>query len=277
MFTTLIDVNDLHNHITDSDWVLVDCRFGMADTDAGQQEYEASHIPGAVYAHLDDDLSNPPATDNGRHPLPAPNVLKERFGYLGITTGRQVVAYDNANGAYAARLWWMLRYMGHETVAVLDGGWATWQAAGFSVVSGVEQQTAVSFIGTPRKEWLVLADDVASVPLLVDSRAAPRYRGGVEPLDPVAGHIPGAKNYFYQRNWGENGRYLPATQIQAQLSQILGETDPEGAVFYCGSGVTACVNLLAMAHAGLGNGRLYAGSWSDWITDPTHPIATGNS
>jgi len=170
----------------------------------------------------------------------------------------------------------MLRYMGHEAVAVLDGGWAAWKEAGFSVSSGEERQTAVSFTGESRQEWLVIRADVASVPMLIDSRAEPRYRGAVEPLDPVAGHIPGARNYFYQRNWGKNGRYLPAQQIQTQLKELLGETNPEEAVFYCGSGVTACVNLLALAHAGMGNGRLYAGSWSDWITNPTSPIATGN-
>ena len=275
MFKTLIDVHDLHNHLADPDWVVVDCRFGMADTEAGRRDYEASHIPGAVYAHLDEDLSNPPVTDNGRHPLPAPEILRERFGRMGIATGKQVVAYDNANGAYAARLWWLLRYMGHEAVAVLDGGWAAWEAAAFSVTSGVEGQTAVSFIGQPRQEWLVTVSTVPSVPLLIDSRMAPRYRGEVEPLDPVAGHIPGAQNYFYQLNWDENGRYLPPAHIKTQLTNLLGDAAPEEAVFYCGSGVTACVNLLAMAHAGMGNGRLYAGSWSDWITDPTRPIATG--
>jgi thiosulfate/3-mercaptopyruvate sulfurtransferase len=275
MFTTLIDATELHNHRDDADWVVVDCRFGMADTEAGRRDYEASHIPGAVYAHLDDDLSNPPVTDNGRHPLPAPEILRERFGRMGIAAGKQVVAYDNANGAYAARLWWLLRYMGHEAVAVLDGGWAAWQAAAFPVKHGVEGKTAVSFIGQPRQEWLVTVADVPSVPLLIDSRMAPRYRGEVEPLDPVAGHIPGAQNYFYQLNWDENGRYLPPAHIQTQLTNLLGDTAPEEAVFYCGSGVTACVNLLAMAHAGMGNGRLYAGSWSDWITDPTRPIATG--
>jgi len=276
MFTTLIDVTDLHDHVADSDWIIIDCRFGMADTDAGRHDYEASHIPGAVYAHLDDDLSNPLVTDNGRHPLPAPEVLRECFGRLGIGAGKQVVAYDNVNGAYAARLWWMLRYMGHVAVAVLDGGWAAWQEAGFSVSRGEERQTTVSFTGESRQEWLVVMADVASVSMLIDSRAEPRYRGAVEPLDPVAGHIPGARNYFYQRNWGKNGRYLPAQQIQTQLKELLGETNPEEAVFYCGSGVTACVNLLALAHAGMGNGRLYAGSWSDWITNPTSPIATGN-
>jgi thiosulfate/3-mercaptopyruvate sulfurtransferase len=277
MFTTLIDAPDLHDNIADPAWIIVDCRFVMADTAAGRNEYQASHIPGAIYAHLDEDLSNPPATDNGRHPLPAPAVLRERFGQMGIDGSKQVVAYDNANGAYAARLWWLLRYMGHDAVAVLDGGWAAWQAAGFSVSSGVEEQTAVPFKGNPRTEWLVTADAVPSAQLLVDSRAAPRYRGEVEPLDPVAGHIPGAKNYFYQRNWDDNGRYLSATAIKAQLREVLGETRAEEAVFYCGSGVTACVNLLALASAEMGNGRLYAGSWSDWCSDPARPIAVSQA
>lgn len=276
MFTTLIDANTLANHVSNPDWVVVDCRFDLADTDAGRRAYEMAHIPGAVYAHLDDDLSNPPVTDNGRHPLPAPDVLRARFGRLGITDGKQVVAYDSANGAIASRLWWLLRYMGHEAVAVLDGGWGAWQAAGLLEKRGMEKKTAVSFIGEPRSEWLVTVAEVASVSLLVDSRQAARYRGEVEPIDPIAGHIPGAQNYFFQTNWGENGRYLLPEQLHEQFVRVLGGTKPEDAVFYCGSGVTACVNLLALAHAGMENGRLYAGSWSEWCSDPSRPVATGN-
>jgi thiosulfate/3-mercaptopyruvate sulfurtransferase len=276
MFTTLIDDQTVFKHLDDPNWVIVDCRFDFADTDAGRLAYETGHIPGAVYAHLDNDLSNPPITDNGRHPLPPADVLRDRFGRLGITDGKQVVAYDSANGGIASRLWWLLRYMGHESVAVLDGGWAAWQTANFPIKGGVEKQTAVLFTGEPHTHWLVLANDVLSVPLLIDSRAAPRYRGEVEPLDPVAGHIPGACNYFYQRNWGENGRYLPPKQLSDQLSAVIGDVNPDDVVFYCGSGVTACVNLLALAHSGLGNGRLYAGSWSDWCRDSTKPIALGN-
>jgi thiosulfate/3-mercaptopyruvate sulfurtransferase len=252
--------------------VIIDCRFQLNDTELGRRAYAAGHIPGAVYAHLDELLSNPPVTDNGRHPLPPPDVLIERFGRLGIDHSKQVVAYDDKNGMVAARLWWLLRYMGHEAVAVLDGGWAAWQDANLPQQDGAETNAPAQFSGTARSEWVVVADAVPAVARLVDSRSPERYRGEVEPIDPIAGHIPGAVNYFYQQSWSENGRYLSPAQIRQQLQDILGDTDPDTAVFYCGSGVTACVNLLALKIAGLGNGRLYAGSWSDWITDPTRPI-----
>lgn len=276
MFTTLIDVETLYAHLQDKDWVVVDCRFSLTDTEAGRRAYLAGHVPGAVYAHLDEDLSNPPATDNGRHPLPPPEILRARFGQMGIGNGTQVVAYDDMNGGIASRLWWMLRYMGHEAVAVLDGGWQAWAAADLSQEAGkVRNETAV-FHGEPRREWLVTMDEVPSLPLLVDSRDPARYRGEFETLDPQAGHIPGAVNFFFERNWGEDGRYLPADQIRAQLQGLLGDTPLSQATFHCGSGVTACVNLLAMAHVGLGNGRLYVGAWSEWSRTPGKPVATGD-
>lgn len=271
MFTTLIDVENLAAHLADPDWVIVDCRFRLDDTEFGRREYEVGHIPGAVYAHLDEVLSNPPVTDNGRHPLPPAEILIERMGQLGIDSSKQVVAYDDKNGMVASRLWWMLRYLGHEAVAVLDGGWPAWLEAEQPQRSGIEENEPRPFSGEPRAEWLVLAVDVPDVALLVDSRGAERYSGEVETIDPVAGHIPGAVNYFYEQNWSENGRYLSPEQIRHQLQAVLGETNPNKAVFYCGSGVSACVNLLALKHAGLGNGRLYAGSWSDWVTDPARP------
>jgi thiosulfate/3-mercaptopyruvate sulfurtransferase len=238
----------------------------------GRNAYHTAHIPGAVYAHLDEVLSNPPTTDNGRHPLPAPEIMAARFSRLGIDDGTQVVAYDDKNGMVASRLWWMLRYMGHTAVAVLDGGWPAWQAAGLPERAGQEQNEPAQFTGSPRTEWLVLADEVPALPLLVDSRSPERYRGEEEPIDPIAGHIPGAVNYFYQQNWSEDGRYLPAHQIRQQMEAVLDGNPASETAFHCGSGVSACVNLLALAHAGLGNGRLYAGSWSDWISDPARPI-----
>lgn len=276
MYTTLLDSNTLLAHLSDPNWVVIDCRFSLADVNAGQTAYEAGHIPGALYAHLDNDLSSQPMTDNGRHPLPDPETLRARFGLWGISSNTQVVTYDDANGAIASRLWWMLRYMGHDASAVLNGGWAAWQAASLPESKGVERKPATSFFGEPRRDWLVLSADVPNVPLIIDSRGEARYQGVDEPIDPVAGHIPGAKNFFFQRNWDENGRFLPAAQIRSQIEELLGEISPDEAVFYCGSGVTACVNLLALAYAGLGNGRLYAGSWSDWITDPNRPIAVGH-
>ena len=275
MYTTLIDSQSLSRHLDDPEWVIVDCRFDLADTAAAGRAYEQSHIPGAVYAHLDEDLSGPPLTDKGRHPLPSPAAMTAVFGRLGIDGDKQVVVYDDANGAYAARLWWMLRYMGHPAVAVLDGGWAAWQEAGLPTDSGVETNPKTLFTGGPHSEWLVRIEEVPQQRLLVDSRAPARYRGETEPLDPQAGHIPGAVNYWYEQNWGEDGRYLPPEQLRPQLQELLGEAPPELVTFYCGSGVSACANLLALAHAGLGPGRLYVGSWSEWSRDPDREVATG--
>jgi thiosulfate/3-mercaptopyruvate sulfurtransferase len=277
MATTLIDVQTVADHLQQPDWVIVDCRFNLANTAAGEAAYRQSHIPGAVYAHLDRDLSGPPVTDKGRHPLPTPAALTLLFGRLGIDEKKQVIAYDNNNGMAAARLWWLLRYMGHPAVAVLDGGWPAWQEAGFPTRSGVEPAEKTLFTGAPRSEWVVGLAEVPDLPLVVDSREPARYRGEMEPIDPRAGHIPGAVSYYYQQNIDQNGRFLPAGQIRRQLEAVLGDTQPAEATFYCGSGVSACINLLAMAHAGLGNGRLYAGSWSEWSNDPERPIATGES
>ncbi len=274
MLTTLVDVPALSQHIEDANWILVDCRFSLADTSAGRRAYEQAHIPGAVYAHLDHDLSSAPVTDNGRHPLPTPAALTQLFGRLGIDHRKQVVVYDDANGMVASRLWWMLRYMGHEAVAVLAGGWQAWLTAALPTIGGEELNSTAVFTGSPRSGWLVQVDEVETVPLLVDSRAPARYRGEMEPIDNQAGHIPDAQNYFYQNNWSADGRYLSPSQLQTQFAELLGDTPAAEAVFYCGSGVSACANLLALAHAGLGNGRLYVGSWSEWSHDGKRPIAT---
>lgn len=276
MYTTLIGPETLADNLADPGWVIVDCRFQLADTEAGRRDYLTGHIPGAVYAHLDEELSGPPTTDNGRHPLPPPDALNALFGELGIDHDSQVVAYDDSNGAIAARLWWMLRFMGHTAVAVLDGGWSAWLNADLPVRSGVELNARTSFAGAPRREWLIVVGDVETQPLLIDSRDGARYRGEMEPIDARAGHIPGAVNYFYQENWGGDGRFLAPSVLRSQLEAVLDGRDPEEAVFYCGSGVTACANLLALAHAGMGNGRLYVGSWSEWSSDLQRPIATGS-
>jgi thiosulfate/3-mercaptopyruvate sulfurtransferase len=246
----------------------------LDDPAAGEQAYQESHLPGAVYAHLDRDLSSEPVTDSGRHPLPSPAALTRLFGRLGIEQGIQVVAYDDGNGMIASRLWWMLRYMGHEAAAVLDGGWQAWKAAGFPVRGGVEANAQALFTGEPRTEWLVQIGQVTTVPLLIDSRDPARYRGEYETLDPKAGHIPGAVNYHYGLNWEKDGRHLPPQQLRQQFEKLLGETPAEEAVFYCGSGVSACANLLALSHAGLPPARLYVGSWSEWSRTPGLPIET---
>lgn len=275
IYDTLISPATLNDSLHRPDWVVVDCRFRLLEPAAAYRDYLVSHIPRALYTHLNDDLSNPPTTDRGRHPLPPPEHLIALFSRLGIDATKQVVVYDDANGAYAARLWWMLRYMGHEAVAVLEGGWPAWIAAGFPTTSGVEQQTETQFIGTPRREWLVTLQEVPDQALLVDSRDPARYRGEIETIDPVAGHIPGAVNYHFSRNVDQNGRFLAPEVVRTQIETVLGETRPQQAVFYCGSGVTACMNLLALKHAGLPDGKLYVGSWSEWCADPYRPIATG--
>ncbi|MCA9937069.1 MAG: sulfurtransferase [Anaerolineales bacterium] len=264
MYRSIIDAADLLPHVGDADWIIVDCRYTLADVDAGIRAYETGHIPTATYAHLDHDLCGPPFTDQGRHPLPSPAAMSRLFCRLGINKEKQVVVYDDVGGAYAARLWWMLRYMGHTAVAVLNGGWQAWVAAAYPTRGGVETHPRALFIGATNHDWLIEMDDVPTAALLVDSRDPPRYRGEIEPIDPVAGHIPGAVNHPYAQNLDANGRFLPAAQIRAQLEQLLGEIPPAEAVYYCGSGVTACLNLVAQEYAGMEPGKLYVGSWSEW-------------
>ena len=275
MFKTLIDAETVANHLDDPNWIIVDCRFNFGDTAVGQQMYEAGHIPGAVYAHMDDDLSGPPVTDHGRHPLPTAKQMAQLFSRLGIHEMCQVVAYDDSGGMLAARLWWMLRYIGHTTVAVLDGGWQAWQETFLPTVSGIEENNIAQFIGRPQTKWLVTLDEVPGQQLLIDSRGAARYRGEVEPIDAKPGHIPGALNLPFERHLA-NGRFRPAEEMKAELTAVLGRKSGKEATFYCGSGVSACINLLALAHAGMGDGRLYVGSWSEWSSDSERPIAVGS-
>ncbi len=263
-FTTLIDSTTLANNLSDPNWVIIDCRFDLSDYELGERQYAEAHIPGAVYAHLDRHMSGPPVTDKGRHPLPTPEKLRDVFGRFGITPQTQVVAYDSKFGAYASRLWWMLRYMGHEAVAVLDGGWGDWSAGDHPTAAGVESNAAVDFVGEPNREMLVQMNEVKAQPLLVDSRGARRYAGETEPIDPVAGHIPGAVNRHFVLNLDEAQKMLPADQLKTQFFALLDNVSPAEATFYCGSGVSACVNLLAMTHAGLPTAKLYVGSWSEW-------------
>lgn len=277
MNSALIDTHDLLDHLGETGWVIVDCRFNLDETEAGRRAYREGHIPGAVYAHLDDDLSGAPVTDAGRHPLPTPEQLNERFRRMGIDHDSQVVAYDGAGGMIAARLWWMLRYMGHDGAAVLNGGWQAWEAAGYPVVTGDERNEMGDFSGEPRREWLVRLDEVTRQPLLVDSRAPERYRGEVEKRDPRAGHIPGAVPYHFARNLDEDGAFLPRAKVRQQLLNLMGSREPASTTFYCGSGVSACVNLLALEYAGLPAGKLYVGSWSEWSADPDRPAATGDA
>ncbi len=288
-YTTILSAAELAAHLHDPNLVIVDCRFDLLDTAAGERRYRESHIPGAVYAHLARDLSGPRAAtgEGGRHPLPTPAELTRTFGGWGIGgaapgRGVQVVAYDDQSGHYAARLWWLLRFMGHEAVAVLDGGWPAWVAAGLPVEAGDGDGIGEDvpperlYEGGPRLDRPATAEEAVAAPLLVDGRAPERYRGEVEPLDPVAGHIPGATNRPYTANWDADGRWRAPEALLAEFLDLLGDTPPESAVFYCGSGVSACVNLLAMVRAGLPEGRLYVGSWSEW-SRLGRPVARGQS
>lgn len=255
--------------------VVVDCRFDLAAPEAGRLAYLEAHVPGASYAHLDHDLSGPPVTDHGRHPLPSAERLRALFGALGIDAARQVVVYDDAGGMFAARLWWMLRYMGHDAVRVLDGGWQAWVNAGGATASGDERPPVRRFEGHPRRERLVTLDEVPTVAQLVDARAAPRYRGEVEPLDKHPGHIPGALNHCWQGNLGADGRLAAAEVLRRQWQASLGVLPDAKTVHYCGSGVSACHNILAQVAAGLPEPRLYCGSWSEWSRDSGRPRAIG--
>lgn len=278
--TTLVTPAILAAQLDHPGWVVIDCRFSLADPAAGERAYREGHIPGARYAHLDRDLAAPVTPASGRHPLPAPEWLAVELGVWGVAADSQVVAYDDAGGAFAARLWWLLRWLGHAAVAVLDGGLPRWRREGRPVSDALPSVTAVTF--TPRVA-LVEAVGVeqlqrelaAGRSLVLDARAPVRFRGEVEPLDPVAGHVPGARNRPLQENLDGQACFLAADELRHQFHQLLGGTRPEQVVHMCGSGVTACHNLLAMEYAGLPGSRLYAGSWSEWIRDPARPVARG--
>ena len=279
MYKTLIDPSTLSTHLHDPNWVVIDCRFDLANPEKGEEWYREAHIPGARYAHLDRHLSGPKTGTNGRHPLPDAETLCRTFAALGISNGMQVVAYDADSSMYAARLWWMLRWMGHDAVAVLDGGLARWQREGHPVRGGVESSTVGHFKGAPRPGWRLTVDEVAGLVgdrsrLLVDSRTPERYRGIGETLDKVGGHIPGAANYFFQQNLAADKTFKDPDDLKTQWTPVLEGRDPKDVVVYCGSGVTACHNLLALEHAGVHGVKIFPGSWSEWSADPSRPVAT---
>lgn len=280
-YTTLIGAEALYAHLSEPTWAILDCRFRLTDPDTGRTLYEAAHIPGALYADLNRDLAGPPGGEAGRHPLPELDIFRRTVGNWGIEEGVQVVCYDDAGGSLAARLWWMLRYLGHARVAVLDGGWQAWLAQGYLTVSGTEQRTPTTFQGEPHPEMLASLEEVVALSAggqgarLVDSRDARRYRGEIEPLDPVAGHIPGARNRPFSQNLAEDGTLRPPEALRAEWDALLGEQPPSDLILYCGSGVTACHNLLALEQAGRSGARLFVPSWSGWSADPTRPVETG--
>ncbi len=266
----------LNGRLSDPDWVIVDCQYDLADKNAGYESYLAGHIPGAVYAGLHKDLSgSQPVTDCGRHPVPSTEELEEKFSAMGIENRSQVVVYDRSGGAYAARLWWLLHYAGHERAAVLDGGLDAWMQAGYELDAKQPQAVAGNFRAVVNTGRLVRVHEVPTIARLIDSRAPTRYRGETEPLDRVGGHIPGALNRYWKDNLDEQGKFLPPDNLRPALGGIYGDAQPEDVTFYCGSGVTACHNLLAAVHAGYPLPRLYAGSWSEWCSDPGRPVAVG--
>ncbi|HEY4218678.1 MAG TPA: sulfurtransferase [Gemmatimonadaceae bacterium] len=281
-FTTLISTAELADETANPSWVVVDCRFDLANVDWGHREYLARHIPRAVYAHLDADLSGAKTGTNGRHPLPDADALRHTLSRFGVARDTQVVAYDEGSGMYAARLWWLLRWMGHDAVAVLDGGFAKWTAEDRPTITGEEVNARREFSGEPRAEMTVDAARVESLRSdgawrLVDARAPERFRGDVEPIDRVGGHIPGAVNRFFKSNLNEAGVFRSPSELRQQLSDLAAGVTPDHIVNSCGSGVTACHNLLALEHAGMGGAKLYPGSWSEWSSDPNRPVGRGDT
>jgi thiosulfate/3-mercaptopyruvate sulfurtransferase len=267
------------DHLGDASWAIVDCRFDLQNPAAGEQQYREGHIPGAVYAHLDRDLAGPKTGTNGRHPLPSSEQLAATLGSWGIRPGVQVVAYDQHNGMFAARLWWLLRASGHEAVAVLDGGLAAWQREERPLKAGEEHRKATTYPGRLGRERWLDADQVAALlgdktHVLVDARSPERYQGLVEPIDKQPGHIPGARNHYYGDNLNAEGRFRDPAELRALFADVA-EESAEGIVAYCGSGVTACHNLLALEIAGRPGARLYPGSWSEWSADPKRPVEKG--
>jgi thiosulfate/3-mercaptopyruvate sulfurtransferase len=280
MYTTLISTADLAARLGAPGIVVVDLRHDLGQPDAwGEAQYRSGHVPGAVFAHLDRDLSAPKTGGNGRHPLPSPAVCAALFGRLGIGAATQVVAYDQGSGAYASRLWWMLRWLGHDAAAVLDGGFDRWTREGRSVTAEVPVPRPATFTARPGAIPVDAAEVASAIGggsmLLIDARAPERFRGEVEPLDPVAGHIPGAVNRPFLRNLGPEGTFKPAAALRTEFDTLLGGKPPATVVHQCGSGVTACHNALAMEIAGLPGARLYPGSWSEWCADPARPVARG--
>ena len=274
--TTLVDGATLAAYLGDPAWVVVDCRHDLADPAAGEAAYARGHIPGAVFLHLDRDLSSAKNGRNGRHPLPDIATLAAALGRAGIGPGVQVVAYDDCGGMMAGRLWWLLRWLGHEAVALLDGGLSAWTAAGGALSTVMPEPAARTFTPAPR-DWVLDADQVLAGlgrpdRVIVDARAPDRFRGENESIDPVGGHIPGARNRFFRDNLGPDGRFKPADQLRQEWTEALAGFAPEQVVHQCGSGVSACHNLLAMEIAGLPGARLYAGSWSEWCADPARPV-----
>jgi thiosulfate/3-mercaptopyruvate sulfurtransferase len=278
--TTLISTGELARHLADPEFVVVDCRHNLTDAGAGELAYRAAHLPGAHFLHLDRDLSGAKTGRNGRHPLPEIGTLAATLGRIGIDASKQVVAYDQNGGMWASRLWWLLHWLGHDRAAVLDGGVDKWLAEGRPLTAELPVARAARFV--PQSPGpTASADEILhhldnGMLTVLDARAPERYHGDMEPIDPVAGHIPGAINRPYAVNLTEQGTFKPAQALRHEFDAQLAGREPGSVVHQCGSGVTACHNVLAMAVAGLPGSRLYPGSWSEWVSDPSRPVARGS-
>jgi thiosulfate/3-mercaptopyruvate sulfurtransferase len=279
MTEALVSAAWLHAHLDDPDVRPIDVRWYLTERGRGRADYNEAHIPGAAFLDIDDDLAGPPERGPGRHPLPSPEAFAQAASHAGIGPNTHVVAYDASGGAYAARLWWLLRYFGHERVSLLDGGWQAWLAAGYPTESGEEQVPRAEFTPQPQPAMVVNAEQVDALrgmdgTLLIDARAAERYAGRIEPIDPRAGHIPGARNMPYANNTRPDGTWKSPAELRAQY-HALGADNAAQVACYCGSGVTAAHDIFALHLAGRDDALLYEGSWSDWSSDPARPAATG--
>ena len=278
-FNNLVNFQQLAQHLDQPDWLVFDCRFDLADVNRGQSLYRQSHVAGAFYAHLDHQLSSPITAHSGRHPLPDVDALVAWLASCGLSADKQVVVYDDSFGAMAARLWWLLKCLGHESVALLDGGWQAWQASGFALDADEPKPEPTRYQADFDWQYVVstqqVMDNLDSKDFaLVDVRTEERFRGISEPIDPVAGHIPGALNIPLSRNLDASGQFLPPDQLRELYAAVNASCPPQQQVYMCGSGVTACHSLLAMHVAGYAMPRVYAGSWSEWIRDPARLVAT---
>ncbi|MDH5229570.1 MAG: sulfurtransferase [Gammaproteobacteria bacterium] len=278
-YRTLISVSDLLAHISDENWLIFDCRFDLSNIDLGEQAYAENHIPGAYYAHLERDLSGEITGQSGRHPLPEVQAITQFLTQCGLNQLSQVVLYDGGGGVMASRLWWMLNWLGHENVAVLDGGFNAWQQASAPLSQEVPLAKSGNFQAHVNSELVLTAEQVSQALdqdyMLIDARAPERYSGEFEPLDKAAGHIPGAVNLPFMGNLSPNGTLQQSADLKTRFDEFLAGQSHSKVIHMCGSGVSACHNILAMAHAGLNCAKLYVGSWSDWASKPERPIATG--
>jgi len=282
MHDKIVSTTELAAHLTDPDWVILDCQHDLLNHAFGRESYAKEHIPGAHFVSMEADMAGVKTGRNGRHPLPTPEALAATFSRLGVTADRQVVAYDSSQNNYAGRVWWTLRWLGHTRVAVLDGGLGKWKAEGRTLTAEVPAPRPAAFIGHADDSMRVSVDTILAAigkPGLkvVDARAADRYSGAAETIDPVGGHIPGALLRFWKENIKPDGTYKSPEDLRAEFQRLLGGTPPSEVVHQCGSGVSACNNMVAMELAGLTGAKLYVGSWSEWCSDPSRPVATGST